>query len=167
MKRVSIVVVGCFVALVVGAQAASAEVLKKTVVTCQTGATWQLTRGGTASALVTLDATDATGCTNVNAEIEDDLNFLLRSYDYAYPGLTIGFDLVGAIVTGAPQFAGVATAGGRVYGPVAVANAESLTATLSGLSLAGGNIVQEHLPAGGCGTECYRTSVTLTGIWDF
>jgi hypothetical protein len=118
-------------------------------------------------ATVALDASSPTGCRNVNVEIEDDLNFLLRDYNDAYPGFTSGYDLVGAFATGTPQFAGVATGGGRVYGPVEIANATSLNATLSGITPSGGNIAQEHLPAGGCGADCYRTNVTLTGIWDF
>ncbi|HEX2126721.1 MAG TPA: hypothetical protein VHF45_09205 [Thermoleophilaceae bacterium] len=162
-----IAMAACVAAVGVGPQAASAKVLEKTVVTCQTTATWQVTRGLTARADVTLDASAPTGCRNLNAEIEDDLNFLFRSYNDAYPGFASTYDLIGVFATGMPQFVGVASAGGRVFGPVEILNATSLNATLSGLTPSGGNIVQEHLPAGGCGPDCYRTNVALTGIWDF
>jgi hypothetical protein len=167
MKRVMIAMAACAAAVGVGPPAASATVVEKTVVTCQTTATWQVTRGLTASAVVTLDASAPTGCRNLNAQIEDDLNFLFRSYNDAYPGFTSTFDLTGVFATGVPQFAGVATAGGRVYGPVEILNATSLNATLSGVTPTGGNIIQEHVPAGSCGPDCYRTNVALTGIWDF
>jgi ABC-type transporter Mla subunit MlaD len=165
MKRGMIAAV-CAVATGLGAQSASADVLDRTVVTCQTTATWQVTRGGTSFADVTLDSTASTACKNLTARIEDDLNATVGTTNYAYPGFTARYDLIGAIVTGAPQFAGVASADGRVFGPVVIANSSSLTATLSGLTPAGGNIIQEHVPAGSCGSECYRTNVTLTGIWD-
>lgn len=171
MKRGLITMAACMVAVGIGAQAASAKVVEKTVVTCQTSATWQVTRGLTAQAVVTLDASSPTGCRNVNAEVEDDLNLLFSTYSDAYPGFTATYDLVGVFATGLPQFVGVAAAGGRVYGPVEIANANSLNATLSGVATtpghAVGNLVQEHLPAGPCGADCYRTNVTLTGVWDF
>lgn len=167
MKRAISTIAVLVVVAGLGAESASATIVEKTVVTCQTSAKWQVTRGIAASAIVTLDASSPTGCRNVHAGIEDDLNLLFQTFDDAYPGFTSAYDLVGVTATGAPQFAGVATAGGKVYGPVEIVNAQTLHATLSGLTPSGGNIVQEHVPAGGCGADCYRTNVTLTGIWDF
>lgn len=167
MRRAMIAALACTVVSGLGAQAASAKIVEKTVVTCQTTATWQVTRGLTTVADVTLDATSPTGCRNVNAEVEDDLNFLFQSYNDAYPGFTSRYDLVGVFASGVPQFVGVAVADGRVYGPVEIVNTGVLHATLSGLTPDGGNIIQEHLPAGSCGSDCYRTNVALTGIWDF
>ncbi|HEX8647245.1 MAG TPA: hypothetical protein VF715_10110 [Thermoleophilaceae bacterium] len=168
MRR-SITIVVCMAVAGLGVQPASANILDKTVTKCETTATWQVTRGETSYADMTFDTSAPTGCKRLNVEVEDDLNFLVRNYDDALiGGATYRYNLVGAIVTGAPQFAGVALdPGGRVRGTVTIADTGVLTATLTGVTANGGTLVEEHLPDGGCGAGCYRTKVILTGVYDF
>ena len=154
--------------LVVGAQPAAADVIDKRVVKCETTATWQVTRGGTSYADLTFDTSPSTGCKNVHGEVADDMNVLLESYDNALiGGVAYRYSLLGVVVTGAPQFAGLALDGsGRVRGSLEVAGQGLLNANLTGITAGGGTLLEEHLPAGSCGTDCYRVNVILTGVYD-
>ncbi len=141
MKRVTIVSVACAVVLGLNAAGASADPLDR----CNTDATWQVGFFDVpAYAYRTLDASPA-GCEEVPTTLRLELLGVR----------TIGF--------GSDAFFDTARSLPDHYaGTIEGRTPDTLSATLTGYSPSGWAATEVHTPAGGCGTGCFRTHVSLT-----
>lgn len=167
MKRLVTAVVTGVAAFGLGAPMASADLVNQAVVRCQGTATWQITVGSTSYADLTHDPATLGVCKKVGAQVEDDLDFVLSNDDFLdTASYTQRFTLIGAFVTGLPAFTGVAIGpDGTVRGPLEIANTGTLNATITTVAQSGLRWTAEYLPAGSCGTNCYRTNYVLIGTW--
>ncbi|MDQ3934621.1 MAG: hypothetical protein M3340_08320 [Actinomycetota bacterium] len=131
-------------------------------VKCEGTATWQVTISLTGASFADRSI-DSVVCKQLHARVEDDGNFDIETCDCGFSG-SYRLNLFGAGVTGSTAFVGVATGADR-SGPVVIANAESLSATLAGANAAAPSHQNEvHTPNGSCGPNCYRTRVVWNSV---
>jgi hypothetical protein len=165
VKRAILAAAACGAVLAIGSPSASAAVGEH-VYKCEGSATWQVT--------VTLSQSYATrtlsgpikACKQVHAVVEDDGNFAIYSEDTDPGSVSSTPNLVGGGVTGVPAFVGVVTSpSGRLRGPIVIAGPDSLTATIANADAPPGTAVEEHLPDGSCGTNCWRTKAIWIGTY--
>lgn len=158
----------CAAVLVVGAQAAVADIVSKRVVRCEADMTWQIGAGqpGTSIATVTFDSGTATntGCRGQHVGVQDDLDPFLVPYDDAVAAtqqyLLTGLD--NALVD--YTYAGPATqVGGPAVGAVTI-TAGLLTAQLTAVYPDGSAAVAVHTGTSRCGAFCFKTHAVWTPV---
>ena len=158
MRRAIIAALACAVVLGASGQSASAADLANVSTNVCTGtAEWQVNLVG---AYADLTVTSS-NCKVANLWVEGNGNPHVNITDGGYTG---GYrtSLLGLNVTGTDSFVGV----GHGYvgaGPVAVVAPSTLTATMVGTNASTASpavSVEEHLPNGSCGTNCYKTNVS-------
>lgn len=145
---------------------AASGAVDRTVSKCEGTATWQVTidLSGPSSAVRTF-STAMDGCKRVHAGVADDGNFMINSYDNEDSGTSTP-NLFGAGVTGVPAFVGVVVSpSGTPRGPIAIVG-DSLTATVANADGPPSASVEEHIPDGSCGTNCYRTKAVWVVSYD-
>ncbi len=157
------VAAACTGVLAIGAQSAAADIIFVGVGRCETDATWQLTSdpAGNWSATMSYDAGATTGCKDVAARVEDDLDPTAGQRDYGQSA-TAPFNLVGVSVAANVAFAGTAQRpDGPASGPIAIADG-LLNAEIAWLDPNGKKSVQVHRGLRSCGTGCFTTRMIWT-----
>ncbi|MDQ3935586.1 MAG: hypothetical protein M3340_13250 [Actinomycetota bacterium] len=164
--RIKVAMAACAAMLAFGAPTASASLVNRTVYKCELDATWQVTLNFSGTSYA--DATETTvpgSCRAVNATVQPDGTFSVtnRTFEGA---VSVRWNLVGAGITGSPNFAGVATQpDGPGRGTFVIANGSILNATLAGVYPDGEHFVAEVYGTGSCGTNCYRTRIIEEGAF--
>lgn len=152
----------CAAVLGVSASAASAaDIANAATNVCTGSAQWQV---NLPAAYADLTVTSST-CKLAEVWVEGNGNPHVNVSDGGYTG---GYrvSLLGINVTGTNSFVGIAHGfiGG---GPFEVVAPSTLEATLVGTDPSKPAVsVEQHLPNGSCGTNCYKTNVTWSTTWD-
>lgn len=162
-RRALGVAAACAGMLAIGVQAAAADVLYVSVGRCETDATWQLTSDpvGNWSATMSYDTGLMTGCKDLSARVEDDLDPTVNQKDYGQSAVA-PYNLVGVSAAANFAFAGIAKRpDGPAQGPIAIANG-LLNAEIAWVDPSGKKSVQVHRGLGSCGAGCFRTRMIWT-----
>jgi hypothetical protein len=149
------------VVLAIGPQAAAGDVLHQGIGRCEADATWQLSSDATGnwSATMSYATPPTTGCKQIHARIEDDLDPTVTQWDYGQSSPGIRFNLVGGSVSANFAFAGVARRDDNPEeGPLVIADG-LLNATIA-FEPTLYRAVHVHRGLGSCGVGCFKTRMT-------